>query len=106
MACKDFTGADYPWLDALMQFNFRDAVLCPYQMTIGGPEFATLILGAVGISYMIKQDSIGIAAVIAIICGGVFISQVDSYATAFVTIGVLVLFGLVPVLLVRRMSRG
>lgn len=105
MACKDHTG-EWPWLDAMAQFEFRDAILCPYQMTIGGPEFATMIIGVVGMAYMIRQGSPAIAAVVMIICGGVFVSQISGVAVGIVTVVVLTMFGLIPVLIIRRMSRG
>lgn len=95
----------YPWIEALSQWAFADAILCPYQTTIGGPAFATLIIGVVGMSYMIKQRSLGIAAVVMVITGGVFMGQVAAPAVGIITMVVLTLLGLVPVLIIRRMSR-
>lgn len=101
MSCTDWSG-DY--LDALAEFAFRDALLCPYQTTMGGPEFATLILGAIGIAYMIRQGSIVIPVVIMVTTGGAFMSQVAGIAVGFVTVVVLGILGLAPVLVLRKMS--
>lgn len=104
--CADYAANEtYPWIEALSDWAFADAVLCPYQTTIGGPEFATLMLGVVGMAYMIRQGSLGIAAVVMVIAGGVFVSQVAAPAVGIITAVVLALFGLIPVLIVRRMSR-
>lgn len=101
MSCTDWNG-DY--LEALSQFAFRDAILCPYQTTIGGPEFATLIFGAIGMSYMIRQGSLVIPVIIMVATGGAFMTQVAGIAVGFVTVTVLTILGLAPVLVLRRMS--
>lgn len=102
MTCKEWNG---DFLKALGEFAYRDAILCPYQMNIGGPEFATLILGAIGMSFMIKQDSPAIAAVVGIIFGGVFMTQIVGIASTIMTVLILTMVGIGPVLLLRRMSR-
>lgn len=106
-SCADWqAAADYPWLEALSQWHFRDAALCPYQSTIGGPEFATLVLGGVGMAYMIRQGSPAIAFVLFIVTGGVFMSQIASVAVAIVTVVVLTMLGIAPVLVLRRIAQG
>lgn len=104
LECTEYSDP-YPFIEALSDWAFADAVLCPYQTTIGGPEFATLIIGVVGMSYMIKQRSLGIAAVVMVITGGVFVGQVAAPGVAIVTVVVLTLLGLIPVLVIKRMSR-
>lgn len=101
MTCTEWNG---DFLDALAEFAFRDALLCPYQTSIGGPEFATLIFGAIGMSYMIRQGSLVIPAVIMVATGGAFMAQVAGLGVGFVTVVVLGMFGLAPVLLLRKMS--
>lgn len=101
MTCTEWNG-DY--LDALSEFAFRDALLCPYQTSLGGPEFATLVFGAVGMAYMIRQGSLVIPAVIMVATGGAFVSQVAGIAVGFVVTVILVMFGLGPVLVLRKMS--
>jgi len=101
MSCTDWNG-DY--LDALAEFAFRDALLCPYQTSIGGPEFATLIFGAIGMALMIRQGSVAIPAVILVVTGGVFVTQIAGLAVGFVTALVLGVLGLAPVLLLRKLS--
>lgn len=104
--CADYAANNtYPWIEALSDWAFADAILCPFQTTIGGPQFATLIIGVVGMAYMIRQGSLGIAAVVMVVAGGVFISQVAAPAVGIITVVVLTLLGLIPVLVVRRMSR-
>lgn len=107
MECVDWQNAhEYPWIEALSNWEFRDAFLCPFQTTIGGPEFATMILGAIGMAYMIRQGSLGIATVVMIITGGIFVGQVAGIVLGIITMVVLTMFGIVPVLVIRRMSRG
>ena len=101
MSCTEWNG---DFLQALSEFAFRDALLCPYQMTLGGPEFATLIFGSIGIAYMIRQGSIVIPVIIMVTTGGAFMSQVAGIAVGFVTVAVLGILGLGPVLILRKMS--
>jgi len=101
MSCTDWSG-DY--LQALSEFAFRDAILCPYQTSIGGPEFATLIFGAIGMAFLIRQGSFAIPAVLMVVTAGVFMAQVAGIAVAFVTVVVLSALGIAPVLVLRKMS--
>lgn len=103
MSCGDWNG-DY--IDALAEWAFRDAVLCTYQTSIGGPEFATIVLGAIGMSYLISHGSPLIAVVIFVVAGGVFMGQIAGIAVGIVTAVLLAVVGAVPVIVLRKMSRS
>ncbi len=104
MACTDHDL----WIDALAasEMAVRDAVLCPFQTSMGGAVFATLVLfGIVGVPLYIRQQSIIIPFVLALMLGGILLTQVVAMAQTLVIVVLLLVFGIVPVILLRRRLR-
>lgn len=103
MACSDFTG-QFRWLEMLSNDAFRDAVLCPFQVEIGGLVFATLVFGGVVASLYIRQRAFIIPAVLAIAIGGLVLPQVQSVGLQIALLIVLTAAGAIPVLMIYRIS--
>ncbi len=104
MACSDHDL----WIDALDAGTMavRDAVLCPYQTSMGGAVFATLVLfGMVGVPIYIRTQSIIIPFVLALLISGVLLAQMVAMAQTLVIVVILLVFGIVPVVLLRRRLR-
>jgi len=100
MACSDHNG---DFLEAMMQEQFRDAILCPYQENIGGALFAMIIYGAITSHIYIRTESVLIPLVLSILVGGIALTQIPSEGAALITFALLVFGGVVPVLLIRRL---
>lgn len=98
MSCSEWS--DYA--NALQEAAFRDAVLCPLQTRFGGPELALLMFGAISIGYTLRQGSIVMSYVIAVLFGGAILTQVAPLGVTIITIVVLMLLGAGPVLYLRR----
>lgn len=100
MACSDYNG---DFLEAMVQEEFRDAILCPYQESLGGPLFAMIIYGAITAHIYIRTGSALLPFILSILVGGIAFTQVPSPAAATMTFVLLVLGGIVPVLVIRRL---
>lgn len=100
MACSDYNG---DFLEAMLQEEFRDAILCPYQTNIGGALFAMIIYGAITSHIYIRTESVLIPLILTILVGGIALTQIPSSATALLTFALLMFGGIVPVLLIRRL---
>lgn len=104
MACSDYAGKWYKALDP-DTMAIRDAVLCGFQDQFTGPLFAALIvMGMVNVPIYIRTQSPAIPFVITLTVGGVMLTQLASVAQAILLVGLLVLFGIVPVLILRRLN--
>lgn len=104
MACTDYGG---DWIEALDvgTMAVQDAVLCPYQTTMGGVVFATfVILGLVNIPIYSRQQSVLVPMIVTLSVGGVVLSQVNSLFLGILTVVLLLLFGIGPLLVLRRLQ--
>jgi len=104
MACSDHDL----WINALDAgtMAIRDAVFCPYQSSMGFGVFATLVLvGIIGVPIYVRTQSIILPFVLALIIGGVVLSQLVAMAQTLVIVVILLVFGIVPVILLRRRLR-
>lgn len=104
MACKDHSR----WIDALDAGTMavRDAVLCPYQESIGGIVFATVVmLGVINVPIYVRQESPLIPMVITLSLAGIWVTEAAGIAQTLVGVVVLLGIGLGPVLLLRRVVR-
>lgn len=104
MACGDHTG-QFRWLEMLSDDAFRDAVLCPFQLEMGGLVFGTLVFGGIVASLYIRQRAFIIPAVLAIAIGGLVLPQVQSVGLQMALLIILTAAGAIPVLMLYRMSR-
>lgn len=103
MACSDYPDGEL-WR-ALGEYAFRDAVLCGYQNQISMVVFATiLVLGVVNVPIYIRQDSALVPAILTLVLGGVFVVELVPMAQAMVVFVLLMIFGLGPVLVLRRIQ--
>lgn len=104
MACSDYDL----WIEALSasEMAVRDAVLCPFQTSMGGTVFATLVLfGIVGVPMYIRQGSVIIPFVLVLLISGVLLSQIVAMGQTLIIVTILLVFGVVPVILLRRRLR-
>jgi hypothetical protein len=101
MACAEYAMA----YEAVLDGAFRDAMLCSYQSSMGGPEFALLVLGPVGLYLYGKTESFGMLLVMALVTGGVALPYIAGVGVSIVTILALFVLGTVPVLILWRMGR-
>ncbi len=98
MACSDYTY----WTDALEQWAFQDAILCPYQTTMDSLLFGLLVVGSINMALYAKQESVLLPLVVTMLTGSILLVEVAGVFTALVRVGLLFLVGLGPVLLLRR----
>lgn len=103
MACSDYSQPVF--FDAISEFAARDAFLCDLQLTFGGPEFALLFFGVVSVGLYRETGDVIMPAVVAIIIGGRAMSEIASLGLDYLTITLLVVVGVGPVWLLRKMGR-
>lgn len=102
-ACGDWTG-ETPYWDALTEFNFGDAFVCPYWDTVG--QFATglLVWGGISAAVYQKTGSIIIPYILLLLLGGSVLAQVASVGVTIAGVVMLAVLGGVPTYLVWRYS--
>lgn len=109
LACGDYANADAINVSTTIgNENFRDAVICSYTIKQGLtlPGFAAIVLvGVVNLPIYIRQESALIPFVLTLILGGVLLDSATGFVQGMGTLLVLLLFGLGPVLLLRRVDR-
>lgn len=102
MACSDWSGN---WYEALSNFAFRDAALCPYQESLGGVVFASiLIIGVVNLPIYIRQQSAIIPIIITTSVGGIVLVELSANAQTLVLVTLLMVISLGPILVLRRIQ--
>lgn len=100
MTCKEWAG---DWAQALTEMAIRDAILCPYQTSIGGPMFAGLVLlGVINLPIYIRTGGVIIPFVITLVIGGLVITQTASIVQGIIITTILLAIGLGPIVLLRR----
>lgn len=107
MACADYTIVNVT--NTIGQANFQDAVICAYAveqgLTVAG--FGTIVLlGAVNLPIYIRQESAVIPFVLSMILGGILLDSTAGFVQGMTVLLVLLVFGLGPVLLLRRVDRS
>lgn len=104
MACSSYTGA-MKWVEAIHQEAFRDFILCPWQDTMGGPAFAAfVVLGLINLPIYNRTGSALIPFVLTLVIGGVVLTQMAALSQSLVITVVLLVIGLGPVLVLRRVQ--
>lgn len=102
MACSDWNGN---WYEALSNFAFRDAVLCPYQDTMGQAVFASMVvLGIINMPIYVRTQSAIIPIIITTAISGIVLVELAANAQTLVLVGLLMAIGLGPVLVLRRIQ--
>lgn len=101
MACGDYAYA----YEAVLDAAFRDAFFCVGQDAMGGPAFALLVLGPVGLYLYGKSESTGLLLVMAIVAGGVALPYVAGIGINMVVVLALLVLGVAPVLFLYRLGR-
>lgn len=100
MACTDYAEINVSLLE---QAAFRDAVICAYGDQLTVPIFAAMVvLGVFNLPIYIRQDSVLVPFAITLVIGGVIISSVASMLQSIMITLLLFVFGLGPVLVLRR----
>lgn len=101
MACTDYSV----WWKFMDAMQLRDAVICPYQDTMGMPLFATLVLlGMINLPMYNRTDTIAVPLVVTIIISGVVLAAATSIFQGIVLAALLFAGGIGPVLLLRRVQ--
>lgn len=104
MACTDYDGHFIDALDA-GTMAVRDAVLCPYQMSMGGVVFATLVvMGVINMPIYIRTQSVIIPFVVTTVLAGIVLSQTAAMMQGLVVVVALFVLGLGPVLVLKRIA--
>lgn len=104
MACSDWDL----YVNALDAGNMavRDAILCPFQDSMGGMVFATIVIvGIIGLPIYARQQSIIIPFVLVMILGGILLTQIVAMGQMLIAVVVLLVLGAGPVILLRRRVR-
>ena len=107
MACTDWSSG----LEALRAFAFRDAVFCWYQgdggvaTGIGGPAFALLIMGGVGMYIYGKTESYALVTVLLIVLGGVFLPYVAPVGLSIGQLLFVLMLAVAPLLVLWRLGK-
>lgn len=101
MACKDWEF----YINALQHFQVQDAVLCGFQGQMGGVAFAAVVvLGIINLPIYIRQGSVVGPVVLTLVIGGVILAETAAMVQGLVLFAVLVVLGLGPVLVLRRID--
>lgn len=100
MSCTDHASA----LEAMQSWAFRDAVLCPYQESMTGVVFGTIIWGAVMIHLYVRTGSALLPYSLSVLLGSLVLSQTIAGSAQLVGALVVLMFGAIPVLLLRRLQ--
>jgi hypothetical protein len=103
LACSDYSG---DWLEAWRQFAVRDAIACPFTAEVGSLFVGLLIVAGINTTLYSRQGSIAIPAVVTLVTGGAWLTQVSGIASAFVVFVLLMLAGIAPVVVIRRIEEG
>lgn len=100
-ACSQWNG-DY--IEALRNYAFGDAFVCPYWDTVGQLATGLLVWGGISLAIYIKTGSIIIPYILLLLLGGVVLQQVASVAVTISGVIVLAVLGGVPTYLIWRYS--
>lgn len=99
MACTDYNS----YIEMWSNWAFRDAILCTYGDTFGSLLLpALLVVGAINFGYYAKQESVGMPLVVTLLTGGFFLSQSDPILIQMVRVVAVIIFGLMPVFVLRK----
>lgn len=98
MACTDYTA----YGDFLINGQFLDAIICPYQEQMGFMVFALMVYVAIGGALYIYTESIVIPLAISIFGGAVVITNLPSVAVQTAVIVTVLVIAIGVYLLVRR----
>lgn len=98
MACTDYTS----YGDFLIEGQFLDAIICPYQEQMGFLVFAMMVYLAIAASLYIYTGGITIPLVVSILVGAVVVVNLPSVAVQFAVIVAVLIISVGVYLLVRR----
>lgn len=100
-ACSEW-GGDYT--QALQEFAFGDALVCPFWDQIGQLATGLLVWGAIASAIYVKTGSVMIPYVLLLLLGGAVVSQIASIGVTMASIIILGVLGGVPTYFVYRYS--
>lgn len=102
MACSDYQDP----IEAITQVNPVDAALCPWDASVGLVVFSTLVvMGVINIPIYLRQDSAVTPVMLTLIISGLVLSFTASMAQGIVAAALLLVLGIGPVLVLRRLRR-
>jgi hypothetical protein len=100
MSCSQYTALH----DALAQYEFADAISCTFTEPAGTLVTGMLVFGALTTSLGIRTDGIAMPAAITLLTGGILLPFLPGAATQIATVILLVVVGIGPVIMLRRLS--
>lgn len=78
MATCNYSAGNLSYLTDLNGTNPLNAVLCQYELVVGGVTFALFVFGTVALMYYISDDSFAVPTVLAVMLGGVIFSELPA----------------------------
>jgi hypothetical protein len=103
MACSDYPDGEL--YRALSDFAVRDAILCPYQVQMGGLVFSTLVMGGIGMALFIRTGTLVMPFIVMLLVGGVLMPHTAPVVFQMVQLLVMFVISAAPVVFLRRVGR-
>jgi len=100
MACEDYDVL----MDALKQQAIQDAVFCTYQNNMSDVLFALMAFGTVTTAMYIRTRSVLLPTVVTVLVGGSALTGVAAPGVSIFTAVLLLIVGMAPVIVIRRLA--
>ena len=100
--CSQYEDLSDIWIKPT---QWVDGVVCPYSQVIGETFAFGLVLIGINVALYARQDRLIMPVVVTLVTGGAWISLAPGAVAGAVQAGVLVMLGIGPVLLIRRLDR-
>jgi hypothetical protein len=100
MACTDYPE----YWQFLANFQFFDAIYCPFADLVGPLLFPLLVFGGLGVALYVYSNSLIMPLTLSIILGGVVVVQLPSGPVRLIGIVVLFGVGMAGYMLVQRLE--
>jgi hypothetical protein len=101
MACPDDGNLTEPWQ---VPIDLQEAVACPYTTGVGPLLAFGMVLIAVNTALYIRQERALLPIVTTLLSGGAWLELGPASLTNATQAGLLILLGVLPVLLLRRLE--